>query len=279
MQDKIIFLGTSGDEFVTSKQIRASGGIIIQTEGYQFHLDPGPGALVQAKKAFVNPRENTAVLVSHAHINHCNDINAVLAAMSKNKLDIKGVLIANDTLINGDEKNRPYLTEFHKNCVERIIIPNAGQKIGIEVIEISALKTKHTDLKAVGFRFDTPKFSLVYSGDTAYMAELSDEYKDADILILNVVCPADKKEGLNLNSEDAVNIIKRVKPRLAVITHFGKDMLEANPIYQARDLSKITETTVIAAEDGMVLDPSNYASKTRQKKLESFETEVKENIE
>jgi len=279
MQDKVIFLGTAGDEFVTTKQMRASGGIVILSEGYQFHLDPGPGSLVQMKKALLNPRETTAVLVSHAHINHCNDINAILAGISKNKLDVRGVLISGNSVINGDEKNKPYITDFHKGCVERIIVPNAGQKIGIQDIEITALKTRHTDTSAIGFRFDTPKFSLVYSADTAYFAEMVEEYKDTDILILNVVSPFDKRDGQNLNSDDAVNIIKRVKPKVTIITHFGKEMMEANPIYQARELSKITESSVIAAEDGAVIDPSNYASKTRQKKLESFETEIKENIE
>ena len=279
MDDKIIFLGTAGDEFVVGKQLRASGGIIIQTEGYQFMIDPGPGSLVQAKKANINIRENTAILVSHAHINHCNDINVILSTMSHNKLDTKGVLIANDTLINGDEKNRPYITDYHKNCVERIIVPSAGQKIGIEDIEIIALSTKHSDPKTIGFKFITPKFIVVYSSDTAYMTELVEEYKEADILILNVVSPFDKKNGLNLSSDDAVNIIKRVKPRLTLITHFGKEMIEANPIYQARDISKMTETTVAAAEDGTSINPLNYASKTRQKKLESFETEVKEKAE
>lgn len=276
MNDRIIFLGTAGDEFVVGKQLRASGGIIIQTEGYQFQIDPGPGSLVQAKKYNINLRENTVVLVSHSHINHCNDINIILATMSHNKLDPKGVLIANDTSINGDEKNRPYITEYHKNCVERIIVPAPNQRIGIENIEIVLLSAKHNDPKTIGFKFITPKFNLVYSSDTAYSPELIEEYKDTDILILNIVSPFDKKQEFNLNSDDAVNIIKRVKPKLAVITHFGKDMIEANPIYQAREISKATETAVIAAEDGMSIDPSNYASKTRQKKLESFETDVKE---
>jgi hypothetical protein len=53
-------------------------------------------------------------------------------------------------------------------------------------------------------------------------------------------------------------------------------MIEANPIYQARDITKITGIPIIAAEDGMVIDPSNYASRLRQKKLESFETDVQE---
>jgi ribonuclease BN (tRNA processing enzyme) len=277
MENRILFLGTAGDEIVTSKQVRASGGIIINIEGYQFMIDPGPGTLNQATKYNVNLRENTAVLVSHSHINHCNDVNAVLAAMSHNKLDIKGVLIANDTFVNGDETNKSYLTEFHKNCVERIIIPAPNQKIGIEDIEIKALKTKHTDKKAIGFKFMTPHFSIVYSSDTGYNAELVKEYADTDILILNVVEPFEKKQDFNLSSDDAVNIIQRVQPQLAIITHFGKNMIEVNPVYQAREISKITGVNVIAAEEGEIIDPLEYASKTRQKKLESFESiEVKE---
>jgi ribonuclease BN (tRNA processing enzyme) len=271
MENRILFLGTAGDEVVASKQIRASGGIIINTQGYQFMIDPGPGALNQAKKYNVNLRENTVVLVSHAHINHCNDINAVLAAMSHNNLDTKGVLIANSTVVNGDEKTKPYLTEFHKGSVERIIIPDPGQRVGIEDVEIITLKAKHTDQKTVGFKFITPEFSLAYSSDTGYNTELVKEYANTDILILNVVHPFEKKEEFNLNSDDAVNLIKRVNPKLAIITHFGKDMMEANPVYQAREISKITGIDVIAAEEGTSIDPVEYASKTRQKKLEGFE--------
>ena len=271
MADRILFLGTSGDEVVTSKQVRASGGIIINTEGYQFHLDPGPGTLVQAKKHNINLRETTAVLVSHSHINHCNDINVVLAAMSHNKLDVKGILIANNTLVNRDEKTKPYLTEFHKGCVEKTITPEPGQKIGIEDIEIIALKSKHTDPKTIGFKFITPKFTLVYSSDTGYHPDLMKEYANSDILILNVVHSQDKKDSYNLNSEDAINIIKRVKPNLAILSHFGKSMIEANPVYKAREIYAITQVQTIAAEDGTSIDPSQYASKTRQKKLESFE--------
>ena len=272
MGNRILFLGTGGDEVVVSKQIRGSGGIIINAEGYQFHIDPGPGALCQAKRHDINLREHTAVLVSHAHINHCSDVNAVIGAMSHNKLDIKGVLIANETLVNGDEKVGSNLTKFHKKCVERVIAAKPGQKIGIEDIEIVMLKAKHDDPNAMGFKFVTPNFSLVYSSDTGYNPELLREYANVDILILNVVSPFDKKQSYNLNSDDAVNIIKRVNPNLVIITHFGKDMIEANPVYQAREISKATGVNVMAAEEGEVIDPLEHASKIRQKKLESFES-------
>ena len=50
MQAKIIFLGTGGDSIVVGKQLRASGGIILQIDDNQFHIDPGPGALVRARQ-------------------------------------------------------------------------------------------------------------------------------------------------------------------------------------------------------------------------------------
>ncbi|MCK4521455.1 MAG: MBL fold metallo-hydrolase [Nanoarchaeota archaeon] len=271
MTDSIIFLGTGGDEFTVSKQMIGSGGIIVKAEGYQFHIDPGPGALTRAAMYDVNLRENTAVLVSHAHLNHCNDVNAVLSAMSHNGLDVKGVLIANNTFINGDEKTKPYLTDFHNKCVERVIVANSAQKIGIENVEIHILKAKHTDPKTVGFKFITPKFTLSYSSDTRYVAELVEEYKDSDILILNIVEPFDKKQEFNLSADDAVNIISRVKPKLAIITHFGKNMIEADPMYIAREIQKRTSVQVIAAKDGLSISPVSYAPSVRQKKLDNFE--------
>ena len=49
--EKLLFLGTSGDHIVTGKQILGSGGIIFQTEGMQFLIDPGPGCLIKAKES------------------------------------------------------------------------------------------------------------------------------------------------------------------------------------------------------------------------------------
>ena len=82
----IIFLGTSGGNAV-SKQIQSAGGIILQVEDLQFHLDPGPGALSKAKEYGINLNRNTAVLVSHNHVNHCSELNPVIDAMTYCGLD------------------------------------------------------------------------------------------------------------------------------------------------------------------------------------------------
>jgi ribonuclease BN (tRNA processing enzyme) len=279
MGSSIIFLGTAGDEYTVGKQIRSSGGIVIKVEGYQFHLDPGPGALVKAANYGINLRENTAVLVSHSHINHCNDLNAVLAAMSRNCLDIKGVLIASESVVNGDEENKimPYLTRFHRKCVERVIVTKPGQRIGIQNIEIQALPAYHKDRHAVGFKIFTPEFVLTYSSDTRYSKDLAEHYKKSDILILNTVYPSktNEKEIDNLTTDDVIKIVQKARPKLLVLTHFGNKMLQGDPLYEAREIQNATGVQVLAAADGMVVNPVSYSANAQQKTLNSFQERQK----
>jgi ribonuclease BN (tRNA processing enzyme) len=276
----IIFLGTGGDEYVVGKQLKGSGGIIVKVEGYQFHIDPGPGALLRAQQTGINLRENTAVLVSHAHMNHCNDVNAVLSAMSHNAMDVNGVLISNMTFANGDEESRiqPVLTNFHKKCVERIIVAKPSQRIGIENVEIQTLKAFHKDPSAMGFKLITPKFTLTYTSDTRYSRELIDQYKKSDILVLNLVHPAGEKvkDMDNLCFDDAVKILEKTKPKLAVITHFGKRMLQADPLNEARELQKLTGVQVLAALDGMSINPVSYSADAKQRTLGVYKEPTKE---
>ncbi len=270
----IIFLGTGGDEYTVGKQLRASGGIVIQVEGYQFHLDPGPGALVRAHQAGVSLRANTAVLISHAHINHCSDANAVISAMSHNGFDVNGVLISNMTFANGDEgaSMSPMITDFHKRCVERIIVAKPGQRIGIENVEIQTLNAFHKDPNAMGFKLITPKFTLTYSGDTKYSKELVEQYKRSDIIVLNVVHPQSEKpkNSDNLGFDDAVKILQKTQPKLAVITHFGKRMVDEDPLNEAREIQKLTGVQVLAAIDGMSINPISYSADAKQKTLGTF---------
>ena len=90
---RIIFLGTAGSSAVVSRQLRSSGGIIIQVGDLQLHIDP-TGALTKAKEYGINLHHTTAVLVSHHHINHCNDLNAVIDAMTHGGLEHRGIILA-----------------------------------------------------------------------------------------------------------------------------------------------------------------------------------------
>ena len=227
---RIIFLGTAGSSAVFSKQLRASGGIIIQVEDLQFHLDPGPGALLKAKEFGVNTHNTTAVLVSHNHINHCNDLNAVVEAMTHAGIEQRGIVLGSKSVLQHSEDNYPYLTKYHQHLLERIIPLEENHKVGIELIEINAFKTDHTDSTAIGFKLFCPQFIIGYTGDAALTPELVENLKGSDLLILNVPYPGNKAIGKNLDTEAVIKIVSQVRPRLAILTHFGLEMLKADPL-------------------------------------------------
>ncbi|MCH8329647.1 MAG: hypothetical protein IIB81_04620 [Nanoarchaeota archaeon] len=75
----------------------------------------------------------------------------------------------------------------------------------------------------------------------------------------------------NLCKEDAINIIKKVNPRLAIITHFGINFLKADPLYEIREIQRETNCQVIAAKDGMVVNPISYDVQQDQKTLYKYD--------
>ena len=47
-------------------------------------------------------------------------------------------------------------------------------------------------------------------------------------------------------------------------------MLDADPIYEAREIQKQTGVQVIAAEDGMAIDPLSYSADLKQRTLNLY---------
>lgn len=248
---------------------------MIQVEDNQFWIDPGPNALKNAAENSISVRATTALLVSHAHIGHSNDTNAVIDAMTYSGFDKKGVLIGSRSAINGTEELPAALQPRFRNFLERFIVLEAGQRVGINDVEILALKTIHSDPTAIGFKFFTPYFTLAYSSDTKYSPELVDEYKNSNILVLNLA--HDKKEDArtNLCIEDAIKIIGEVKPRLAIVTHFGTEMVKGDPLSKTREIQMATGVQTITAKDGMVVNPLSYSVNLGQRILNFLKPEDK----
>ena len=75
-----------------------------------------------------------------------------------------------------------------------------------------------------------------------------------DILIVNVlrVKPIRADDGIeHLSLADFKEIITRVKPKVAIMTHFGKSIIKERPYHLAKALKEETGLKVVAAYDGM----------------------------
>jgi len=229
-----------------------------------------------AKQCGINVRENTAVFVSNSSLYNCNDVNTVIDAMTYSGFDKKGVLLGSKSVINGTDTIKPYLTDVSKDYLERFIVLSPGQRVGVNDIEVQALKTVNKDLSALGFKIFTQEFTITYCSDTKYSVEIAEQYKGSNILIFNYL-NSEKKENPGLSREDIIKIVNKVNPRLVILTHFGINVIESDPLYESREIQKKTGIQTIMAKDGMVISPTSYSADKGQRTLQGIggrETEM-----
>lgn len=254
--NKIKFLGTAGGRFVVSQQLRSSGGIWISLDDTNILIDPGPGSLVRclSSKPKLNPRNLDAILISHRHLDHSNDVNIIIEAMTNGGWDKKGTLFAPKELLEDD----PVVLKYVRDYLDKIKILKEKGKYKIGNISFQTpVKHIHHGVEGYGFNIFGKNNSISIITDTAYFDNL-ESYYTGDIQIINVVFYKNKKNFQHFDLKDAEKIIEANKPRLTVLTHFGMTMVKSKPWVIAENLSKKFGVKVIAARDGMEIDLDDY---------------------
>ncbi len=252
MSTKLTFLGTGGGRFTTIYQIRATGGLYVES-GVKIHIDPGPGALVQMHRLGMDPTRTDILAISHAHTDHYTDGEVLLEGITHGGTKKKGALIGSESVINGRDIFGPAISKYHQSLVDSVHALKPGDSFTMKKINIRATKSYHNDPTTVGFRIETLDGRISYMADTDYAAELSKEHAGARILILPVTRPLGAKIPYHLSTQEAAMLVREIGPELAIMTHFGLKMLNENPDYQADWIWKETGIRTIAAYDGMVV--------------------------
>lgn len=247
------FLGTAGARFVMTKQLRASGGVWLSINGTNLHIDPGPGALLKAlsSRPKLDPSTLSGLILTHKHLDHSNDINVMIEAMTEGGFKKKGVLFAPADALEQD----PVVFQYTRQYVEKIEILKAGKAYQIGEINFSTpVRHKHP-VETYGLVFNYKRKKICFIVDTLYFEELADYYKGDLVVIycMRMTVP-DKYEVEHLNLEDSKNLIKAIKPKVAILTHFGMSMVKTKPWEIAEGLEKELKTKVLAASDGMTVD-------------------------
>lgn len=251
----MLFLGSGGARFVVARQLRASGGMWMRFGETQIHVDPGPGALVRALAHVppCNPRELDAIVLSHKHLDHSSDVNAMVEAMTSGGFRPRGTLLAPGDAFDREPVILPYVHRFVEN-VERLE-PSAGpyRLGGVE------LRTSRAHVHAVqtyGLHFDYEGMRVAYLPCGRFFDELGADYARLrpNVLIVNVLRYRDAMTVDHLTWDDARRVIADVRPQVAVFQHFGTKMLEADPQRLAHELEDELGLRAIAAYDGFTLD-------------------------
>ena len=253
MTGSLQFLGTAGARHVVASQARHSGGLVWRAAGATLWVDPGPGALVRALAATppLDPAQVTALLLTHRHLDHAGDATAAVEAMTGGGFHARGALYAPADALDEEPVVFRYAQRFPRQVVR--LRAGGAWKLAEGLTLETPLSHDH-GVETYGYRLTFGGFTAAHVVDTFWMDALPDAYAGADLLIVNTTRRSGRdRRILHLGADDAERLVAAVRPRLAVLTHFGKQLLAGPPPRVALAISARTGVPVIAAEDGMVL--------------------------
>ncbi|MEW6380005.1 MAG: MBL fold metallo-hydrolase [bacterium] len=250
--DFIKFLGTGGARFVVSQQMRASGGIWLSFQGTKVHIDPGPGALVRclASRPRLDPLQLDGIILTHRHLDHAADVNIMIEAMTKGGFQRKGTVFAPADALEHD----PVVLRYVRSYLGGIETLSEGGSYALGSIRFSTPIRHNHPVETYGLKIDLAGKVISLIADTLFFDELASHYYQSDCLIINVVRLKSSDQIIyHLCLEDAERIMTEVRPRRALLTHFGSQILQAKPWLLAEELSQRTGIQVTACADGMRL--------------------------
>jgi len=249
-ENYLYFLGTGGSRHVMAEQLRSTGGTYFQINGVRGIIDPGPGALAQMVKArpLLKPEELSAVILSHGHIDHCNDVNLIIDSMTRGGLKKRGTLFAPGEILNGENQ---ILFNYLKPFLLGIEKLRPQKEYHLNGLSFSTSGPHHHGMETYGFSFYSKQGKISFITDTSYFPELVDFYQNSRWIVVNLVLERNCGNAQHLDINGVKELLLRLKPEYAVITHFGKTILRKGPPKIASQLEKEAGIKkVFAPEDG-----------------------------
>ncbi len=253
MEGFVRFIGTGGARIVVAKQMRSTGGLWLNYRNTNIYIDPGPGALVRvhAARDHLEPARLDGIILTHKHLDHANDVNVMVEAMTEGGFRKKGVLFCPRDAVEED----PVVFKYVREYLDRIEMLTEHGSYRLKNIAFTVATRNIHPVETYGLIFHLNK-TIGLVTDTRFFQDLPG-YFPVDILIVNVlrVRPILAEDPIDhLSLADFKEIITRVRPEVSIMTHFGMSIIKDKPYLLAKALKQETGLEVVAAYDGMRLD-------------------------
>lgn len=228
---------------------RNSPSNYIRIGNVQLLVDCGSGTLLQLEKAKLNYKEIDMVCVSHYHVDHISDLNALIQALNWTP----GFDRKKDLTLIGPAGFRTFYESYLKpiSGVPRpdtynIIVEEIDNKVKFDNFIIESYKTNHND-DSIAYKFYENNKVLVISGDTDYDENLIKFSENSDLLVLECSNPNDQKVAGHLVSRECGEIAKKANVKKLVLSHLYPTSPEEIRLKETKEIFPNT----ILAEDLM----------------------------
>jgi len=208
-------------------------------------VDPGPGALVHARRRKAPVEHVSLIFISHSHLDHVSDINPVVEAITL-KPQVNLTLIAPRSVV--EDK---VLYEYLLPRVKEKVFLEEKSEYQLSPLRITWFPLKHT-VPCYGFRISKlDKTLITYISDTSYFEDLSHYASSTEVLIINVLFPYKLNIGMHLSIPELEKILMKAdpKPRFTLITHLGGRYKTDSLPEIERSLTEKLGTRVLFAKD------------------------------
>lgn len=220
--------------FEKDKRLRAS--VLIRTHGLNIMIDVSPDFREQALKHEIEDID--VALITHEHFDHVGGIDDLrpFCAMLPLPLYVRPDVDSHlRKRLDYCFRDKPYPGVPHFDM--KIIGNNPFYIDGLKIVPIEVL---HGKLPIFGYRIG----SFAYVTDAKTISDVEKEkLENLDVLVINAL--RDTEHFAHFTIDEALELIKEVKPKCAYLTHFSH---EAG---RHHDLERRLPKNVFAAYDGL----------------------------
>jgi ribonuclease BN (tRNA processing enzyme) len=192
--DRVVLLGTKGGP--TPSPFRAPACVLLVVDGHPYLFDTPNGVAAQLAKAKVKLDTLSQLFITHNHSDHVIDAGALLVLAWGAGLHAPVTLhgppplrqIVRDSLAASSFDIQSRIREEGRRPLTPMVTVQEHVRGGLiyqdaRVKVIGTLVDHYSVKPAFGYRIETPRRSIVISGDTTYSPNLVALARDADLLI------------------------------------------------------------------------------------------------
>lgn len=251
---------------------RAEAAVLLRFGDVNILVDMGNGTLAGLSKAGVRPTQLSALVITHHHIDHNQELIPIFAnaLLGKNSLTVVGPA--------GTRAQTDFSSTFYRDDVAyrraNIGIPGpvpqaeirevkGGEEFTLQGITVKTAAVNHS-VETVAYRFEKDGKSVVVSGDLYYSESLGVLARNADVLVIDggpvSRFRANSNNGNSINArprshstfDEIVTMLAQANAKTVVLNHLPSRAINEAAV-RAAFVQEGVLSQIVFAYDGLEL--------------------------